>query len=257
MTIWSLTENPKIFWHFHGLSSCQCENSGWYFPLEAKFDFKSSDFALNSKLVTYLQWETALFKINIIWSPLIRRSTSALSTTRVGYCQILQKYQILVGGVMQIKNGWVGYLLPKSEKGNLVQTAFEGFCKNIFGWKRTKTKCNAVLARRVFANSLSASNQIRTLGNTQACCQIWCIPLASNNRAADLGKFSSDCKKREKDELWRLSTSWKGLFLLCTRVEGRFVAVQLIWTEACVQKHGFDVNFEKQIIKNIKMKSIL
>ena len=139
MTIWSLTENPKISWHFHGLSSRQCENSGWYFPLEAKFDFKSSDFALNSKLVTYLQWETALFKINIIWSPLIRRSTSALSTTRrVGYCQILQKYQILVGGVMQIKNGWVGYLLPKSEKGHLVQTAFEGFCKNIFGWKRTK-----------------------------------------------------------------------------------------------------------------------
>ena len=145
MTIWSLTENPKIFWHFHGLSSCQCENSGWYFPLEAKFDFKSSDFALNSKLVTYLQWETALFKINIIWSPLIRRSTSALSTTRVGYCQILQKYQILVGGVMQIKNGWVGYLLPKSEKGHLVQTAFEGFCKNILGWKRTKTVQNAML----------------------------------------------------------------------------------------------------------------
>ena len=122
-------------------------------------------------------------------------------TTRVGYCQILQKYQILVGGVMQIKNGWVGYLLPKSEKGHLVQTAFEGFCKNIFGWKRTKTKCNAVLARRVFANSLSASNQIRTLGNTQACCQIWCIPLASTNRAADLGKFSSGCKKRKKMNL--------------------------------------------------------
>ena len=145
MTIWSLTENPKIFWHFHGLPSRQCENAGWYFPLQAKFDFKSSDFALNSKLVTYLQWETAPFKINKIWSPLIRRSTSALSTTRVGYCQILQKYQILVGGVMQIKNGWVGYLLPKSEKGHLVQTAFEGFCKNIFGWKRTKTVQNAML----------------------------------------------------------------------------------------------------------------
>ena len=37
----------------------------------------------------------------------------------------------------------------------------------------------------------------------------------------------------------------KRAFLLCTRVEGRFVAVQLIWTEACVQKHGFDVKFGK------------
>ena len=57
-------------------------------------------------------------------------------------------------------------------------------------------------------------------------------------------------------------------FLLCTRFERRFVAVQLIWTEAaCIQKHGFDVKFgkadykkyqdEKQIMKNIKMKSRL
>ena len=38
----------------------------------------------------------------------------------------------------------------------------------------------------------------------------------------------------------------KVFLLLCTRFERRFVAVQLIWTEAaCIQKHGFDVKFGK------------